>query len=306
MATTVVPAAEPAPAESSHKIAIGDQLAVGYLFAAPAERPVAPGDRLSLTCHVELPEPGQPYLIRPGDEVSLWFPSSPEIDRMLVVSSEKSVRGDDSYRSLSGRYVVQPEGTLALRALPTPLAVLDRTTSEVSRMVSEAYLAAGLLERADVNVSVEPRLMREQTLRQAIIGGENGPGRLTLTVSPAGRITAPLVAGLQVAGLGIDEVAAELTRRYQALGYPRLSVTATVEAAADPLHEGLRELLAGHHPLRVRVLGSGELSLPLAPGHPAAGKPASQLGRELTAHYRELGLDRVTVTVWVEEAARAR
>ena len=307
-----------APAEGEegiHRIAPGDRLGVGFLFAPPGERPVTPGDRLKLGYHFHPPEPGRPYKVQPGDEIDIFFPYSPDRPGPLVMlMAYSNVPQEDSYRSLSGRFQVQPEGTLVLRALDQPLAVIDRSTTEIARMATEAY--GGILSDARANVSVQPRLKREEALRRMLAADGQGPCLLTLTVPPSGRILVPGTAGpdgdnpagagLMAAGLTADEIGERLTRRYRDRRYRHLTVTAWVDQPADPIHEGLRSLLGGGGALSAPVLASGELSLPLAPGHPVAGKTAARVGRELTERYRGLGYDRIQVAVWIEEAASAQ
>ncbi len=285
-----------APTTVPVMVAAGDRLMVGFLFDPPTSgdlRRVMPGDRLAFALHFGWPDPEEPYQIQPGDELYLSFRYSPELSRLYFQMEE------DAVNVVSGAYLVQPDGTIVLRAIQAPLRVLDRTTTEVAALVHDLYQESGLLEQPELNVAVNPQFERQETLRALFQPVEERPvSFMTQMVPSDGRVGLPLVSGFPVAGRTLGEIGEELTERYRAMRYPWVTVTAWFESVGEGRHEQLRELLAGHNPLAVTVRGDGAISLPLAPGVRAAGQSLEQLGDALTAHYQRLGYERLRVTLW--------
>lgn len=286
-----------AETEGKYKIGIGDQLAIGFV-ADPSRGPrtIVPGDRLALAYHFGTAAPGRPYRVEPGDKLFLYFKFSPVIERVYLYPNE------DSYQPLSGPATVQPDGTLVLRAIDSPVMVADKTTSEITSLVMNTYKNTKTLEHPAVNISVEPQYEREKTLK-AMFQSANGDSSpfVKLTVSPDGVIGVPLISEISTTGKTPAQIAHELTRRYHGLGYERVTISVWLDSTTDPRLEALRALAGGQ--LKLRVLSSGEISLPLLHTFAAAGKGPAQLARELTERYQAAGFGGVRVTVWVEEAA---
>lgn len=202
----------------------GAQAPVPPAAAAPADYLVQPGDTLTFSYHFDIPDPAKPYIVEPGDKLYLYFRYSPELSR-LYPNAE-----DDHVSVLSGENLVQPDGTLVIKGLTAPLKVDDKTTTEIAKMLFTA--CAGLLENPEVVVSVEPQYEKQKRLKELFQMMEERPvSMLTLPVPPDGILSLPLVPELEARGKSVRTIGRELTERYHALGYPRVTVTPWVEKA---------------------------------------------------------------------------
>lgn len=285
--------------DGRYQIGVGDQLCIGFVpDLTPAARMIVPGDRLALAYHFGIAAPGQPYRIEPGDKLFLYFKYSPVIDRVYLYPNE------DSYQPLSGPATVQPDGSLVLRAVDTPVMAADKTTSQIATLVMDAYRKSKTLEHPAVNISVEPQYEREKTLKAMFqsAAGDTSPF-VRLTVAPDGMIGVPLIDEVSTIGKTAAAVSKELTEDYRKLGFRRVTISAWLDSPVDPRLETLRALEGGQGPLRLRVLSTGEISPPLLHTHTAVGKTPAQIARELTVRYTIAGYAGVRVTVWVEESA---
>lgn len=192
--------------------------------AAPADYLVQPGDTLTFAYHFGIHDPSTPYKVESGDKLFLFFRYSPELSR-LYPSAE-----DDHVSVLSGENLVQPDGTLVIKGLPTPVKIDDKTTTEIAKTLFDA--CADLLENPEVVVSVEPQYEKQKRLKELFQMMEDRPvSLLTATVPPDGILSLPLVSELSGRGKSVRQIGRELTDRYRAMGYPRVTVTPWVEKA---------------------------------------------------------------------------
>lgn len=215
-------AGEPAPkpaAKPSEKTAPAAPLTV-----------VAPGDRLAVAIHIATADADTSYTVEPGDELYLNFRYSPALSQVYVkrlLDDEEKRRQDrsiDKISILSRAYVVQPDGNLVLTGIPDPLKVSGMNTRQIARRVEEIYKKTGLLRYPDLNITVDPKFRRYEALRQTVTSPTERPV-FYLPVPEDGRIGLPLVSGVRAAGRGVEEIGAELTERFHALGYKLVTVS---------------------------------------------------------------------------------
>ena len=94
-------------------------------------------------------EPG----LRSGNRVTLKLAGVPQKDEM----------------SVSGIYTVDPDGTISLPYLPTPVRAAGKTRHEVARSIESAFRSAGIYTRPRVIIDFD---IGEATVRTVTVSGE--------------------------------------------------------------------------------------------------------------------------------------
>lgn len=207
--------------------------------AASFAQIISPGDCLAVAFHIATADSATSYTIEPGDELYLNFRWSPELSQVYVkklLDDEEKRRQDrtmDKISVLSRAYIVQPDGTLVLTAVKTPLKVQGLTTLQIAERVERIYKEAGLLSQPDLNVTVDPKYKRYEAFQRTIQSGGERP-ILHLPVPGDGRIALPLVSDVSAAGKTVKALSEELTSRYHALGLKLVTVTAWFDEIKAP------------------------------------------------------------------------
>ncbi|MGB0466844.1 MAG: polysaccharide biosynthesis/export family protein [Pontibacterium sp.] len=150
---------------------------------------ISPGDSLEVTYHVDIDQKDQ-YLIAIGDQVRVEFFHYSQLDRTL------NVRPD-------GRLTLPYKGDLMAAGL-TPM--------QLAAQINNTY--ADFLTRPGATVSLVRYGARIRELKEAIRTAARGQSRLAL-VQPDGRVNLPLLSGMRLAGLTIDQAAKAINDAYK-------------------------------------------------------------------------------------------
>ena len=190
-----------------------------FPFAASAqttttELTIRAGDILALAYVFDIPDPALPYLIEPGDEISLFFPYSPE-----VLSFEE--------------YIVAPDGKVAFRGSDERTQVANRTPDEVIADLKKAY--APVFSDPKLNLNVKQSFAKNMVLQRlfqaekAEHDKEHRQSFMRLPVPGDLLLNLPLLTRVPAAGRSVAELGTDLTARYRALGFKYLTVSVWFE-----------------------------------------------------------------------------
>ena len=280
-----------------YTVGIGDRLGVALhplSGGVGATWNAGPGDVLNISYHFGAPPDGEPYRVEQGDGLTVSFKYSPQLSQL--------------YNTNRSQYIVQPEGTIVLRGLKNPVYVLDKTTTEIAAILYQTADEAKILMDPEVVVSVTPKFLKDDTLKDLFRSMELRPISYHRgTIAPDGRLSVPLIPEFPAAGRTLAEIGQELTQRYRAMDYRRVTVTAMLETPGAGRYGPLQGIMALEHgPLHVEILPGGVISLPMLSALQAAGGTPDEIGRRITDAYARLGVEGVGAAVWVERTAEDR
>jgi protein involved in polysaccharide export with SLBB domain len=309
--------------EDTYHVAAGDRLGVAITFAPPStgERQVVePGDQLGIIPHIDPPDPDRPYRLERGDLLNVVFKYSD-------TDFSKSEPTPSISSPLNRSYIIQTDGKIRMVGIRPPVQAAGKTTDELTSAVERVYRDAGVLKYPEATVLLESRndVKHKQLLdllslaitldnsrfrtsgmsaNREEITNRSGGSILIMPVANDGRMTLPLIGSVPVIGRSIEEVGKKLTEVYRKAGYDRIGLDLFFVSTADNTYEQLMDLLSDrNNPMRMEVLPSGRIALPMLRSQAVAGKTTDQIGDLLTAAYRQRGLKRVEVSVWVERRA---
>ncbi len=174
------------PAEIEDGKAVYDQQKLPYYDAGYL---ISPGDRVEVTYHVDI-EQKENYQIALGDQIRVEFFHYPQLDRTV------NVRPD-------GRVTLPHKGDIMAAGL-TPMQLADA--------INDAY--SDLLTKPSATVSLIRYGARIRELKEAIRTAARGQSRLAL-VQPDGKVNLPLLNGMRLAGLTIDQAADAVNDAYE-------------------------------------------------------------------------------------------
>lgn len=174
------------PAEIEDGKAVYDQQKLPYYDAGYL---ISPGDRVEVTYHVDI-EQKENYQIALGDQIRVEFFHYPQLDRTV------NVRPD-------GRVTLPHKGDIMAAGL-TPMQLADA--------INDAY--SDLLTKPSATVSLIRYGARIRELKEAIRTAARGQSRLAL-VQPDGKVSLPLLSGMRLAGLTIDQAADAINDAYE-------------------------------------------------------------------------------------------
>ncbi len=190
------------------------------------------GDRIGISIHFKADDDAGSYRVRAGDELYLDFHYSYEPTQGQIYFEErKNKLAFQSQVWLSRKYVVQPDQSLALHAINNPVMVGNKTLTEVSALVSNAYLDAGLLSHPEVNISILNGSDRQDNLE--VIFPQD-----SLPVPRDGHLQLPIAGRVRVSGLSVEQLSGLLTLKFRERGYTDVIVT-TWHADIAPRYVGV-------------------------------------------------------------------
>lgn len=182
------------------------QMPVQIMTAAPADaqdselprrdQVLRPGDVLDVIFHISNVG-SQAYRIQPGDNVGLSFLSA---------------------ASLNGNQVVLPDGSIELPRANTTVNIAGQTPEEARRTIQQAYRNKSLFQpnRDQLALQVLTPMSNEQNLRSSLNHPATGLSR-EISVGTDGRASFPEIGALALQGMTIDQLQAQLNKRYAEL-----------------------------------------------------------------------------------------
>ncbi len=157
------------------------------------------------------------YRVRVNDEVTFTYipnreRSQSEYRLMVGDSIQMSSVSDDSLRR--EKITVQPDGKIYVPVLDTPIEASGKTISQLRKDLEAAY------KKFIVSPAINVESVSLNTALVDLLDSVNGPfaagGRaFTTVVNPDGRIQLPMVGGVYVLGLTLDEIKREINLRYR-------------------------------------------------------------------------------------------
>ena len=171
---------------------------------------VSPGDTIEVTYHIDT-EIKDRYDIAIGDQIRIEFYYYPQLDRTL------NVRPD-------GRITVPYKGDVMAVGL---------TPEELSEKLNEVYSDFLTYNNATVSLIRYGAKIRE--LKEAIRTAPRGQSRSAL-VGPDGKISLPLLQGLRIAGLTVDQAAQKINEVYATKVQGMFTSAALIEATGNRVY----------------------------------------------------------------------
>lgn len=155
----------------------------------PVAQVLRPMDELDVIFHLRSASETE-YRIQPGDEVNIRFLSANE---------------------LSSPYIVLPDGTIDMPYVGA-LKISGLTVKEVQNEVVQRF--GNVLRNPQVQITVPRPMAQQESLRATLNSPGTGMSRIVL-VGADGRAAFPLIGSLSVLGKTVDEVRAEVNKRYE-------------------------------------------------------------------------------------------
>ncbi len=171
---------------------------------------ISPGDRIEVTYHVDV-DLKDKYLIAIGDQIRVEFFHYPQLDRTV------NVRPD-------GRITLPYEGDMMAAGL---------TPSELSENINQKF--ADLLTKPRSTVALIRYGARIRELKEAIRTAARGQSRLAL-VQPDGKVTLPLLQGMRLAGLTIDQAGEAINEAYETVVPGMFTSSTLLEATGNRVY----------------------------------------------------------------------
>jgi protein involved in polysaccharide export with SLBB domain len=269
-----VPAAFPPTASAEIPLAIGDVVEVSYFKSYDLDGPyrLGAGDALEIVLR-----PGnlnEPYRLATNDQVVVVVQGATDAGAYRLESGDQisvvvPTRTDLSYTAIilpDGSVVLPVVGQVQLRGLTVPEAV-----SALQRRYRR------YLDAPQIDLLVTQSVGRE--LRE------------TVTILPDGSGTVRLLGPVQLRGRTVDEVSADLSKRYEAyISRPKVDVLVT---RSNPT--------VTH---RVTLLPDGRVTLPLIGAVSLRGMSVEQASETLTARYSATQSQMVADVLIVEPGGR--
>jgi polysaccharide export outer membrane protein len=150
---------------------------------------IGPGDVIEVVYHIRYEQTPEEYRIEVQDRISVFLPFNPQYSTTVLVRSD-------------GKVSLPLVGELAAAGKTVPELVGDLDRS-YSRFVKDPSVSVALEE---FNVKIEE-------LKKAITTASRGQSKIA-PVLPDGRVSFPIVGNIPVVGLTVNQLEAEINKRY--------------------------------------------------------------------------------------------
>jgi polysaccharide export outer membrane protein len=190
-----------------------DNISVPYI---PAYR-MGPGDVLEIVYHLKYEISAEEYRLEVQDRISVNFPFQPQF---------------------SSSVMVRPDGKITMPIIGD-VAVESKTAAEAAAILNREYKKY-LLEPS-ITVGLEAFNVKIDELKKAITTAARGQSKIA-PISPDGRISFPLIGGMQAQGFTVAQLEKMINERYakqvrnlnttlilQEIRHPKLYVLGEVE-----------------------------------------------------------------------------
>ena len=162
-----------------------DNIAVPYVL----EYKMGPGDVLEIVYHLKYEITPDDYRLEVQDRVSVNFPFQPQF---------------------SSSVMVRPDGKITM-PLIGDVAVESKTAMEVAAVLNREYMK--YFSKPSVTVALEAFNVKIDELKKAITTAARGQSKIA-PVSPDGRISFPLIGGMQAQGFTVAQLEKMINERY--------------------------------------------------------------------------------------------
>jgi protein involved in polysaccharide export with SLBB domain len=177
------------------------------------------------------PRPPAPYRIGPGDTIEISFYQSYDEASggvyLLDVGDRLSILVED-HPELSAEVVVRPDGRISLPVVEEIVA-RGSTPQRLATELREHYSAR--IPSPFVTVLVMEPQAKLNGFIQNLMSGQGGTTRRML-VRPDGTLSLPLLGESAIAGMTIEELQRDLTRRYREI-FSYIDISVNVETSAE-------------------------------------------------------------------------
>jgi polysaccharide export outer membrane protein len=190
-----------------------DNIAIPYV----PEYRMGPGDMLEIVYHLKYEKTTDDYRLEVQDRISINFPFQPQYSTSVLVRSDGKI-------------------TMPLIG---DVAVESKTSMELAAELNREYKK--YIVEPSITVALEAFNVKVEELKKAITTAARGQSKIA-PVSPDGRISFPLIGGMQVQGFTVAQVEKMLNESYAKqvrnirinlilleIHYPKLYVLGEVE-----------------------------------------------------------------------------
>ena len=175
----------PEKAEDSPYFKVEEGVAVP---AAPAYK-LGPGDVLEIVYHMRYEKSPEEYTLEVQDRISVNFPYQPQFNTSVLVRSD-------------GRIGLPLLGDLQVEGM-TPRGLMA--------LLNKKY--AKYIRKPQITVALEAFNVKVDELKRAITTAPRGQSKIA-PITPDGRISLPIIGGIQAAGLTVAEMEKTINQRY--------------------------------------------------------------------------------------------
>ena len=162
-----------------------DNIAVPYI---PAYR-MGPGDVLEIVYHLKYEISAEEYRLEVQDRISVNFPFQPQF---------------------SSSVMVRPDGKITMPIIGD-VAVESKTAAEAAAILNQEYKKYFL--EPSITVGLEAFNVKIDELKKAITTAARGQSKIA-PISPDGRISFPLIGGMQAQGFTVAQLEKMINERY--------------------------------------------------------------------------------------------
>ena len=162
-----------------------DNIAVPYV----PEYRMGPGDVLEIVYHLKYEKTTDDYRLEVQDRISVNFPYQPQYSTSVLVRSD-------------GKITMPLIGDLAVES-KTPMEL----ATELNRLYKQYFTEPG------ITVALEAFNVKVDELKKAITTAARGQSKIA-PVSPDGRISFPIIGGMQVQGFTVAQVEKLINEKY--------------------------------------------------------------------------------------------
>ncbi len=174
------------------------------------------GDQLEIIFHVKH-IPWEEYRFHTEDIINIRFPY---------------------HRDFNQTVTILPDGKIRLLLLPDAVDTYEKKTTKdgqegqvgktVGALQKELFgKYSKFFKNAELTVSFQAANIKIEELKKAITTAPRGQSRL-MPVKPDGKITLPFLSDTMAYGKTIEELKADLNRKYEEVGIPELEVTVQI------------------------------------------------------------------------------
>jgi len=175
------------------------------------------GDQLEIIFHVKILTPDE-YRLHTEDILTIKFPYHPTYDQTVTITPDGKIR-----LLLIGEVTTYVEGGKSGVEKP------GKTVGQIEKEIRERY--SKYFKDSDLTVTFKAANIKIEELKRAITTAPRGQSRL-MPVKPDGKITLPYIGDTRAYGKTIEELRADLNRRYAEEGIPELEVTVQILSVA--------------------------------------------------------------------------
>jgi len=162
-----------------------DNIAIPYL----PEYRMGPGDVLEIVYHLKYEISAEEYRLEVQDRISVNFPFQPQFSTSAMV---------------------RPDGKITMPIIGD-VAVESKTAAEAAAILNREYKK--YLSEPSITVALEAFNVKIDELKKAITTAARGQSKIA-PISPDGRISFPLIGGMQAQGFTVAQLEKIINERY--------------------------------------------------------------------------------------------